>query len=321
VSVNVGLIGAGAMGSAHVATIAGAVAAARVVAVADVDLARAAAVARAGGASAIHGDPRDLIADPAVDAVLIASITETHEELALAAIDARKPVFCEKPLAETADGARRVVEAEAALGRELVRLGFMRRYDAGYLELKRLLDEGEVGDPLLVHCAHRNPGLPGPFGSEKALTESVVHEVDIVRWLLGQEIAAVTVLAPRPTRHAPPGIRDPMLVLLETDGGVLVDVESFIRARYGYDIRCEVVGETGTLALAPPSPAVPASYQERFAEAYRDELQAWVDGLRDGRPSGPTAWDGYAASAVTDACLRSLASGERTDVRLEPRPG
>jgi myo-inositol 2-dehydrogenase / D-chiro-inositol 1-dehydrogenase len=332
VSVNVGVIGAGAMGSAHVATIARAVTAARVVAVADVDLARAAAVARAGRASAVHADPLDLIADPAVDAVLIASITETHEALVLAALDAGKPVFCEKPLAETADGARRVVEAEAALGRGLVQLGFMRRYDAGYRELKRLVDEGEVGDPLLVHCAHRNPGLPGLFGSEKALTESVVHEVDIVRWLLGQEIAAVTVLAPRPTRHAPPGTRDPLVVLLETDGGVLVDVESFIRAWYGYDIRCEVVGETGTLALAPQSPAsvrldgretstVPASFQERFAEAYRDELQAWVDGLRDGRPSGPTAWDGYAANAVTDACLRSLASGRRTEVRLEPGSG
>jgi myo-inositol 2-dehydrogenase / D-chiro-inositol 1-dehydrogenase len=327
VSVKVGVIGAGTMGETHVRALAHAVTAARVVAVADVDVERAAAVARAGGASTVHGDAHDLIADSNVEAVLIASTAETHEELVLASLDAGKPVFCEKPLAATADGARRVVEAEAALGRELVRLGFMRRYDPAYLELKRLLDEGGIGDPLLVHCVHRNRDLPETFNSGAALTESVVHEIDVVRWLLGHEIVAVDVLAPRPTRHAPPGVRDPQVVLLETDGGVLVDVESFVRAQYGYDIRCEVVGETGTLALAPAAPvgvrrdgresvAVPAGFQTRFAQAYRDELEAWIEGLREGRPTGPTAWDGYAASAVADACLRSLASGRRTEVRL-----
>jgi myo-inositol 2-dehydrogenase/D-chiro-inositol 1-dehydrogenase len=113
---------------------------------------------------------------------------------------------------------------------------------------------------------------------------------------------------------------------------VLVDVESFVRSQYGYDIRCEVVGEHGTLALQPPSTpvvrrdgrsssAVPAGFQARFAQAYRDELQSWVDGVVTGRPAtGPTAWDGYVAGVVADAAVESAASGRRVEVRLEARP-
>jgi len=325
--VKVGLIGAGAMGATHARTLETAVRGAELVAVSDIDTARAAAVA---GTGRIHNDAQALIADPDVDAVLIASSAETHEEHVLACLEAGKPVLCEKPLATTVEGCRRIVEAEAARDRRLVQVGFMRRYDHGYLELKRLLDGGAIGTPLLVHCAHRNADIPLPFTTEQAITDSVVHEVDIVRWLLEQEITAVSVLAGRASRHAPDGVRDPQVVLLETSGGVLVDVESFLRAQYGYDIRCEVVGEEGTLELpapaAPPirsdgrhSRAVAPGFEVRFAQAYRDELQAWVDGMRLGRATGPTAWDGYVAGAVTEACLRALDSGERLAVRLARR--
>jgi myo-inositol 2-dehydrogenase/D-chiro-inositol 1-dehydrogenase len=329
--IRVGVVGAGMMGSTHVRTIAAGVRGARVSAVADVDAQRAAAVARTAGDAGVHADGHEVIAADHVDAVLIASAVDSHQDLVLACLDAGKPVLCEKPLAMTAEACRRVVEAEAQSGRGLVQVGFMRRYDAGYAELKRLLDAGEIGAPLLVHCAHRNADAPPGFGTEMAITDSVVHEIDVVRWLLGDEIVAVQVLRSRATRHAPQGVRDPQMLVFETAGGVLVDVESFIRARYGYDIRCEVVGETGTLALAPPaaprlrrdgreSATVLAGFETRFAQAYRDELQAWVDGVRDGRRVGPTAWDGYAASAVTAACLEALASGERSAVRLEERP-
>jgi myo-inositol 2-dehydrogenase/D-chiro-inositol 1-dehydrogenase len=330
---SVGVVGAGAMGSTHVRTIAASVSGARVAAVADVDIHRAAAVARsAGGGARVYADAHELIAAESVDAVLVASIAETHEELVLACLEAGKPVLCEKPLAVTADASRRVMEAEAATGITLVQLGFMRRHDPSYVEVKRLLEEGEIGAPLLLHQAHRNPDAPSSFDQRMAITDSVVHEIDTTRWLLGHEIVAATVLAARATRHAPAGVLDPLFVLLETDGGVLVDVESFVRARYGYDIRCEVVGEDGTLALAPASAltlrregrdalTVPGGFQGRFADAYRLELQSWIDGIAGGFPSGATAWDGYAACAVTDAILRSLATGARADVALGTRPG
>jgi myo-inositol 2-dehydrogenase/D-chiro-inositol 1-dehydrogenase len=317
--VRIGLIGAGAMGSLHARLLAGAVAGADLVAVADVEAARAAALARDVGARGVHGDGLDLIASPDVDAVVVASSPETHEALVLACLDAGKRVLCEKPLAASTEASRRIVEVEAAAGRRLVDVGFMRRHDDGYRELKRRLDDGEIGDPLLVHCVHRNADIPASFDQALAITDSVVHEVDVARWLLGDEIEAVTVVAGRPTRNAPGGVRDPQLVLLETASGVVVDVESFLRARYGYDVRCEVVGESGTLALPVPA-SIPRGFEDRFAQAYSDELRAWVGAVRDDAPAGAGAWDGYAASAVTEACVRSAQTGLRTEVPLEAEP-
>jgi myo-inositol 2-dehydrogenase / D-chiro-inositol 1-dehydrogenase len=315
--VRIGVVGAGAMGSLHVRLLASAVIGAEVVAVADVELERAAALAREVEVDGVHGHGLELIAEPDIEAVVVASSPETHEVLVLACLEAGKPVLCEKPLATSAEACRRIVEVEAAGGRRLVDVGFMRRYDEGYRDLKRRLDDGEIGDPLVVHCVHRNADIPRSFGQRLALTDSVVHEVDVARWLLGEEITAVTVVAGRPTRHAPSGVRDPQVVLLETAGGVVVDVESFLRAQYGYDVRCEVVGETGTLALPLPA-ATARGFEDRFAQAYRDELRAWVGAVQDGNPAGPGAWDGYAASAVTEACVRSAQTGLRTEVRLEP---
>jgi myo-inositol 2-dehydrogenase/D-chiro-inositol 1-dehydrogenase len=127
----------------------------------------------------------------------------------------------------------------------------------------------------------------------------------------------VRVLTPRVTSKARDGVRDPQVLILETESGVLVDVEVFVNAGYGYDIRCELVGETGTLSLAP---VITPGFLERFADAYRVELTDWVDAVSDGGPRGPSAWDGYAASAVADACLASLADGRQVAVELAARP-
>ena len=152
-----------------------------------------------------------------------------------------------------------------------------------------------------MHCAHRNPGVHHFFDSRMVITDSAVHEVDVTRWLLGEEIVRVTVLTPTPTSKARPGLRDPQLLLFETERGRIVDVEAFVSAGYAYDIRCEVVGEDGTLELLPPatvalrtehreSLAIPPGFQQRFATAYLNELQAWVASIRLGEePSGPAA--------------------------------
>ena len=314
-SVGVGVIGAGMMGAAHVRTIATGVEGAHVAAVSDVDPDRAAAAAPDG--ARVLADPHGLIADAAVDAVVVASSDATHEEFVLACLAAGKPVLCEKPLATTGEACLRVIEAELAVGRRLVQLGFMRRYDPAYAAVKERLDEGDVGAILLVHCAHRNAVAPPAYTSEMLITSSAVHEIDAARWLLDEEIVGATVRAARPTREAADGLRDPQLVLLESARGVLIDVEVFVNARYGYDIRCEIVGETGTLKL---DEQVEPDFRARFATAYRRELDAWVRGVAGGPDRGPNAWDGYAANAVADACLESLASGARAAVRLAERP-
>jgi myo-inositol 2-dehydrogenase/D-chiro-inositol 1-dehydrogenase len=315
-SVGVGVIGAGMMGADHVRTLTNGVPGAHVAAISDVDPGRAEAAAHGAGALAI-AEPHALIADRAVDAVVVASSDATHEEFVVGCIAAGKPVLCEKPLATSADACLRVVEAEVAAGRRLVHLGFMRRFDPGYGVVKARLDEGGLGEILLLHCAHRNASSPPGFTSEMLITSSAVHEIDIVRWLLDEEIVGATVRAARPTSQAANGLRDPQLVLLETSAGVLVDVEVFVNAGYGYDIRCEVVGETGTVHLGEQ---VEHDFRARFATAYQRELEAWVGAVADGPGRGPSAWDGYVASAVADACIASLASGVRADVRLAQRP-
>jgi myo-inositol 2-dehydrogenase / D-chiro-inositol 1-dehydrogenase len=317
VSARIGIIGIGTMGAAHLRTLAGDVADAQVVAVSDADLVRARAAAAAVPGLRVLGDPNELIEGADVDAVVIASSDSTHEAFVLACVAAGKPVLCEKPLATTAEASLRVVEAEAALGRRLVQVGFMRRFDRDYAAVKHELDDGRLGGPLLVHCAHRNSRVPATYTSEMLITSSMTHEIDVARWLIDDEVAITTVYRPRPTSRASNGMQDPQFVVLEMQSGVLVDVEIFVNAGYGYDIRCELVGETGTASLPAQ---VAAGFLERFAAAYRQELRDWGRALANGAPTGPSAWDGYAASAVADACLKSLTSGRPAAVRLAPRP-
>jgi myo-inositol 2-dehydrogenase / D-chiro-inositol 1-dehydrogenase len=305
---NIGVIGAGLMGTTHIRVLSAAVSGARVAAVCDAFPQAAERVAAENAIATIHADPYELISDRDVEAVIVASPAPTHEAFALACLDAGKPVLCEKPLATSAQASLRVVEAEAALGRRLVRVGFMRRFDPGYATLKQRLDAGEVGNPLVVHCAHRNPAAPPTFTSEMVITDSIVHEIDTVRWLLGEEIVRATVFA------LPGALQDPQLVVFEMESGRLVDVECFVNARYGYDIRCEVVGETGTLELPHP-PTIAPGFQQRFGDAYLHELQAWVAG----EPAGATAWDGYAAAAVCEAAVESLHTRRTVDVQLRTR--
>ncbi|HEV7899959.1 MAG TPA: Gfo/Idh/MocA family oxidoreductase [Planosporangium sp.] len=330
--VNVGVIGTGNIGSDHVRRLATQVSGARVSAVFDVDGERAAALAKRVGAR-VRGQAAEVIEDLSVDAVVIASPGDTHADLVLACVAADKPVLCEKPLATAAESALKVLEAEVAHGRRLTRVGFMRRHDQGYRAVKAAVDDGSVGEPLLVHCVHRNASVPTGFTTDMSLTDSVIHEIDAARWLLGEEIVAATVVAVRPSPLAPGGLRDPQLVLLETARGAVVDIEVFVTCQYGYDVRCEVVGASGTVSLETPTTgaltrggwrghAVPADWRVRFGPAYLDELQEWVDGVATGhgRGSGPSAWDGYAATAVAQACVASLASGARTTVGLVDRP-
>lgn len=317
--VRIGVIGAGVMGADHVRTLATSVAGAQVVAVADLDQSRAAAAVSAAGLTDVKlvDDPHLVIADPGLDAVLVASADATHEEFVLACLREGKFVLCEKPLTPTADGALRIVAAEVSLGRRLVSVGFMRRYDPGYTELKSGLLSGSLGAALMLHCVHRNASsLPGTPSSQ-LIRGSAVHEFDITRWLLADEIARVTVHHGRRSSLVAGSTDDPMFLVLETAGGVLVDVEVFVNCQYGYDVRCELVGETGTRSL---DGTVGVDWRDRFADAYRLELRDWVHGVAAGEQRGATAWDGYAATAAAAAGVEALSTGLPAPVALAPRP-
>jgi myo-inositol 2-dehydrogenase/D-chiro-inositol 1-dehydrogenase len=250
-TVRVGVIGVGMIGQDHIRRITQILTGGTVVAVNDVDLARATQVAAALPGAVVHPSAAALIGADNVDAILVASWGAAHEEQVVAAIEAGKPVFCEKPLAPASDACLRIIDAELASGRRYVQVGFMRRYDADYLAMKAALEDGRIGAPVLMHCAHRNPSAP-PYGftTEMIVSDSAVHEVDLVRWLFGEEIVAVSILTPRRTSQAAEGVQDPLIIVLELASGVLVDDEVFVNAGYGYDIRGEVVGESGTVVLA-----------------------------------------------------------------------
>ena len=326
-TVRVGVIGAGIMGADHVSTLHRGVTGAAVTMVADLDLGRALEVAATLPEARATDDGGALIGDPAVDAVLVASADATHADLTVAAIQAGKPVLCEKPLAPTLAECVRVAQAElevvGAGGPALVSVGFMRRFDPGYLELKSALETGVCGTPLLVHCVSRGVSSGPGATSESSVTGSAIHEFDVVPWLLGAAVVEVGWHAPRSTGAAP-GLQDPQLILLRTDDGALTTVEVFLNARYGYDIRCEVVGDRGAIALTNPARVVaaadrrratgyPADWRPRFADAYRSELQAWVDAVAAGRPAPlASARDGLVARAVADGVIASMRGGGRT---------
>ncbi|MDX3526353.1 Gfo/Idh/MocA family oxidoreductase [Streptomyces sp. ID05-39B] len=327
----VAVLGAGHMGADHIRRLDRVVSGARVAAVADPDAARAKeAVAAVEGVS-VHTEAEAALDAPGVGAVLIASPGPAHEEALLAAFARGLPVLCEKPMVPDSAGALRVLEAEARLGRRLAQIGFMRRYDAEYRRLKALLDDGRLGRPLMLHCTHRNVSSPPGFTSAMLIDSSVSHEIDAARWLLGQELTAVTVLRPRPSSGAPAGLLDPQFVVFETDGGALVDVEVFVNCGFGYQVRVEAVCETGSArvgddhgmrvtARGSAGTDVSQDYLVRFADAYDREVQDWVDATRRGRVTGATTWDGYAASVVAEAGVRALEDGTRVPVDLAPRP-
>jgi myo-inositol 2-dehydrogenase / D-chiro-inositol 1-dehydrogenase len=280
----------------------------------------------------VANDPFDAIAADDVDAVLLATPGPTHEKQLLACLEHRKPVLCEKPLTTEVETSLEVVRREAELEKPLIQVGFMRRFDPEYQHLKALIDGGELGQPLVMHCVHRNPAVPPSFNSAMVVKDSLVHEVDVTRFLFGEEIASVQIIRPAANPSAPAGLQDPQIAIFQTAGGRHVDVELFVTTGVAYEVRTEVVGELGSATIGldvglvrKSSPGIwggriTPGFRERFGTAYDIELQRWVDAVRTGvNVDGPTAWDGYAAAAVCAAGVRSLESGERVAVELAER--
>jgi myo-inositol 2-dehydrogenase / D-chiro-inositol 1-dehydrogenase len=324
-SLRIGVIGTGNIGTSHARSLAREVSGAQVAWLYDADHARASALADELGAN-VAPNVEQLVASS--DAVVIASPDALHAEQALLCLDAQRPTLCEKPLAPTVPAAQSVVDAEVDLGHRLISLGFMRRFDPGYVALKESL--AGIGEPLIVHNVHRNAFAPYGLTTAGTLTNSAIHELDINRWLLDDDYATVQVVAGRPGPRTPEGELDPILVLLTTRGGAVVEIEAFVNAAYGYEVRCEVVGSEGTVEMGDGAyltrraeravgHEVPELWLGRFEDAYRRQLQAWVDATHTGRTSGATAWDGLLATITANAAVTAITEGPQA-INLPERP-
>jgi myo-inositol 2-dehydrogenase/D-chiro-inositol 1-dehydrogenase len=320
-TLHVGLIGAGVMGADHAHTVQRSIAGARLTAVTDIDSSRAVNLSQELDARPLRS-AEELIHDADVDAVIVASHDSAHAEQVLACIEAGKPVLCEKPLAPMVEDCRRIVAKQRGRGLgDLVSVGFMRRFHPGFVAMKDQLGRQSLGAPLLVLGSHRNVRSYSTGGSEGTITNSAVHDIDIVQWLLRSTIVEVSWYAPRPTT-VDQSRQDPQLIHLRTADGVLSSIDLFVNAQYGYDVRYEMVCERGAIRLAPGARIVtdhdlvhghdhPADWRPFFADAYRLELQAWVDAVNHAAPTPlATAEDGLRCALVAEALVQSMHRGE-----------
>lgn len=317
-TVRFGVVGCGAIGQEHIRRITNTLSGGKIVAVNDINADNAKSVVRNLGIDArVYEDGHDLIHAADVDAVLVTCWGPAHKEFVLSAVQAGKYVFCEKPLATTADDCLEIVDAEIKQGKHLVQVGFMRRFDKGYVALKEAISAGKIGTPLMIHAAHRNPTVDARYSTDMAINDTMIHEIDVLHWLLDDEYVSAQVVYPRKTTKAGSHLADPQIVLVETKKGVRIDVEIFVNCVYGYDIKCEVVGETGVAYLPEPATVqlrseaalarpILMDWKDRFIEAYDIELQAFINAISTGsRLTGPSSWDGYAAALTADVCVKA----------------
>lgn len=329
--IRVAVVGAGLMGADHIVRITQRIVGATVSAVVEPDENRAkAALATAPGAR-WYSNIELALADQAMDAVLIATPGQFHEPVLLPALAAGIPILCEKPLTPDSESALRVVEAEIATGKQLIQVGFMRRFDAGYMELRELIASGSNGQLLGLHCAHRNPSVPETYFNDMLIFDSVVHEIDVVRFLTDSPIASLEVKHFKRNSLSPEKLNEPILALLETDSGVLATVEMNVSIQFGYQVRTEAVFEKGLAEIGRTSGLIShssgqistpehSSFKTRFAAAYDNQIQRWINAAQQGRIDGPSAWDGYLAAAAVEAGLEALKSGKKVPVSYKPKP-
>ena len=326
----VALLGAGRMGREHALNLAG-MPGVRVVAVADPDREAAETARRLSGAEKTSAEPEAAIGDPATDAVLIVTPTQTHAALIEAAARAGKAIFCEKPVALDLDETRRVMGIVAEAGVPF-QIGFQRRYDPGYADARRRLNGGEVGAVEQFRAVARDPAPPVLeylAASGGIFLDQAIHDLDLARFLVGEvaEVAAWGAVRVDP-RIGELGDVDTATTLLRFHGGALGVLENSRRAVYGYDIRTEVFGEKGKLVIdaVPKTPVwsyreggIAAdhyrAFMDRFREAYRLEVEAFFAALGAGRPPSPGPEDAIASLRLALAATRSLREGR--PIRLD----
>lgn len=329
-TIRLAVIGAGLMGADHARIVANELPGATLQVVCDMNEVQARKVADQYGAADIATNPEAAIERADVDAVIVASPDFTHAPLTKACIAAGKKVLCEKPLSQSPQECLSVMEAEQAAGEKFIQLGFMRRYDQSYIEMKEALSDGTLGRALMMHNFHRNVETPAAdFTGAMAITNSAPHEFDVIRHVLSTEFSTISAWQPRRSD----ALVAPVVMVLETTDGQLVNIEVNNNAAYGYDVRAELVGENGSIATnnvaytrtdlsLRSATRYDTDWRSRYAEAYRRQNNDFLRFVNTGEfPSiGSDCWDGYCAAIVAEAGAKALNENCKVAIEMIAKP-
>lgn len=328
-----GILGAGRIGRVHAETLAFRVPEAEIAAIADVNRQAAQALADRCGIPRVAASAAEVFADPAIDAVLICTSTDTHAELIVQAAQAGKHIFCEKPVSLSLDKIDSSLAAVKKAGVQL-QVGFNRRFDSNFARVRQAVSDGEVGKPYLMHIVSRDPAPPpisylGPSGG--LFLDMMIHDFDMARFLLGEEVeevyAAGGVLVDPAVGEA--GDIDTAVVTLHFRSGVIGTIDNSRKATFGYDQRVEILGSKGKIATENryPNQVVVSGeksvytdlplnfFMQRYTEAFATELEAFVHAVRDGKPVPVSGEDSRVSVVMALAAGKSLK--EHRPVRLE----
>lgn len=325
---NVGIIGMGRIGRVHAEGITKYVTGVRVAALADPAASpEAVALAQSLGLPPILSDYREIIADKAIDAVLVCSPTDLHTEIALAALDAGKHVFCEKPV--DTDPARILTIAEKVKKTGLkFQVGFNRRFDHNFMALRRAVAEGRVGEINVIRLTSRDPAPPPIEYIKRSgglFLDMTIHDLDIVRFLSGGDIEEIYVNAavlvdPEIGRA---GDVDTAILSLKLSTGTLAAIDDSRRSAYGYDQRAEVFGSAGSAAIGHDTPSTLVVshdagitsekplyfFLERYMQSFAEELREFAHAIETGAETPVTVEDGLKSVVAALAANKSLREG------------
>jgi inositol 2-dehydrogenase len=329
----IGVVGLGRLGSAYAKYFTGRITGATLVAVSDVNETAVASLAGQLGVSRTYSRYQDLISDHAVEAIVIVSPTSTHREIVNEAANHGKPIFCEKPLSINLDEARamlKVVEDTSVF----FQMGFMRRFDKGYLAAHNKIEEGAIGTPVVFKSSSRDPYRPSleyldPAHSGGLLIDCGIHDFDLARWYMG-DIASVysiggTLAYPEMKTI---GDIDNAVTSISFANGALGVIDLSRNGVYGYDIRTEILGTEGTLKIGylRETPILVMTkdgithdtvpyFTERFEQSYISQLQNFVDNVLQGKPPAISCAEGVAALQASAAA--TLSYKEHRPVKME----
>lgn len=326
--VRFGIVGTGRIGKLHVENISYYLDNAEVVALADIYIDSAKEWAGKFGITALYCDYNELIADPNVNAVIVASSTDTHAEIAIAAAKAGKAVFCEKPVDMEVERVKEVVKVVEETGVPF-QVGFNRRFDRNFKHVRDLVADGSIGEPHIVRISSRDPAPPAVEYIKRSgglFKDMMIHDFDMARYLSGSEPVEITAhgncLVDKAIGEA--GDIDTAVVTIKMENGSMVVIDNSRQAVYGYDQRVEVFGSKGmanaqnernsTVQVHTPDGTqldkIPYFFLDRYTGAFIDQFKAFVDAVLEGKEIPVGAFDGLQSLVMAEAAKKSLETNQ-----------